>query len=49
LKTREENCDQKKEKDHDDNQNQQQKALEEVDGYDITTSISFQQHGMITT
>jgi hypothetical protein len=39
----------RKEKDHDHNHSQQQKALEEVDGYDITTSISFQQHGMITT
>jgi len=39
----------RKEKDHDHNHSQQQKALEEVDDHDITTSISFQQHGMITT
>jgi hypothetical protein len=39
----------RKEKDHDHNHSQQQMALEEVDGHDITTSISFQKHGMITT
>jgi hypothetical protein len=38
-----------KEKDHDHNHSQQQKALEEDDCYDIMTSISFQQHGMIKT
>jgi hypothetical protein len=38
-----------KEKYHYHNHSQQQKTLEEVGGYDIMTSISFQQHGMITT